>query len=390
MGFIKDLFNAAYGSYEGALADSWLESITCDEYKPGQLMANGHIQHSKRGCNTSGTPDVITDGSKIFVGPNETAIVIENGKIVYALAEPGYHTFHSEQTKGFFSGNSMGEGLKNINEDAKERFTYGGDKAVVQMVLYINQKEIPGNEFCTDWIPIRIHVPSINYDVDCSCMLAGQYSFRIVDAVAFYKNFVGNREGGYYAASLVSLINSVLLTGIQSAIPRLFSEGTRPSAMIEYVDALAKAICEETTKALGPERGIGLVSCGISSFVLQGADLHYLQRFERDSVLKDPTMAAAHLAGATADAMQTIAYSASAGAGPTGYGLIGAALLAQRKAEGIEPEKPKARMWHCNCGKYVRGKFCGHCGQQELFECRECGTATTGKFCPNCGHNVRR
>lgn len=387
MGFVKDLVGAAYGSYEGALADSWLESITCDEYASGQLMAKGHPLHSGRSSNTSAEANVITDGSKIFVGPQETALVIENGKITNVLSQQGEHIFHSEYSKGFFSEGSLGEKLHNVTEDAKERFAFAGVKAVVQLVLYINQKEISGNEFATDWIPVRVHIPDINYDVDCSCRLAGMYSFKIVDAVAFYKNFTGNNEGGYYADSLSGLIKSLLLTGVQTAIPKLFSEGTRPAAMVGYAEALGRAICEETTKALGPQRGLALVKCGISSFTLQGKDLRYLKEFEKDKVLLDPVMRAAHLTGARAEALQTIAYKADTGI--AGFAIIGAALEKKRAEEGIVPQKPKLELWQCKCGRYSQGKFCSNCGQARLYECRECGALTTGRFCPHCGTKLR-
>lgn len=382
MGFVKDLAGAAYGAYEGALADSWLESISCSEYFQGELVKRGRAIYGTHSSNISRNPDVITDGSKIFVGMNETALVIENGEIINAFSESGEHVFHSEKSKGFFSGKSITEGLQNINSDAKDRFTFGGDKALVQRVLYINQREIPGNEFALKAIPIRVHVPDINYDVDCTCRLSGRYSFKIVDAIAFYKNFVGNIEATYYASSVTGLINTLLLTGIQAAIPKLFNEGIRPSAMVEYVEALAKAICEETTRALGPQRGIALVSCGISTFHMTGADLKMLQTLERDKVLVDPTMAAAHLVGATADAMEAIAYNANAG---KGYALIGAALLKQREEEGYIPPKPIPHYWRCKCGKYASGKFCGNCGEPQQFECQECGAMYVGNFCPLCG-----
>lgn len=379
------VLDALWNSIDGALADSWLEVITSNEYGQGQLMANGYVLRGTRSSNTKSTPGVFTDGSEVFVGHNETALFIENGKISGIFDTPGAHKIHSQFTKGFFSGESVKEGLKNLNEDAKERFTYGGDKAVVHRVLYINQREITGNEFSLEGVPIRINVPAINYDVDCSLNLWGYYSFRIKDAVAFYKNF-----NCMYADPIVGLINSLLLTALQPAIAKLFAEGTRPSGMVEYVDKLSTAICEETTRQLGPERGIELVSCGLESFVLQGADLHRLQELERDKVLTDPAMAGAHLVGATADAMQKIAWYANGAGGLWGYTRIGAEIRKNREEQGILPEPEKPRLWKCHCGEWVRGKFCTYCGQKEIFECRECGAEVTGSFCTMCGAKLKR
>lgn len=380
------IIDAIRGAYDGAFADSWLEAITIDEYRPGQLVAIGHAMHSSRGTNTQGTPDVITDGSKVFLAYSETAIAVENGEILHVYSEPGMHVFHSERSKGFFSGKSIKEGLKNINEDAKERVTFGGDKALVQKIYYINQRENPGNNFALEGVPVRISSGDGVFDVDCSCNIRGTYSFKIVDALAFYKNFVGNAAKSFFSDPIVGLINAFIANCLQTAISKLFSEGIRPAAMVEYAEALAKKICEETSEKLGPERGLAIISCGIETFTLNGQDLHMLQEIQRDEVLTDPTMAAAHLVGATADAMQTIAYNAADFRGPGGYDLIGLALMEKRKAEGIEtPKRKTGRVWRCVCGRLMDGKFCTLCGHQRVNECKECGGIGTGKFCPMCG-----
>lgn len=380
------IVDAIRGAIDGALADSWLEAITIDEYIPGQLVAIGHPIHSSRGVNTKGTPGVITDGSRVFLAYSETAIAVENGEILHVYTEPGMHIFHSERSKGFFSGNGIKEGIKNINEDAKERFTFGGDKALVQKIYYINQRENSGNSFALEGIPVRISSGDGVFDVDCSCNIKGAYSFKIADALAFYKNFVGNAAKSYFSDSIVGLINTYIANCLQTAISKLFSEGIRPAAMIEYAEVLAKTICEEVTQKLGPERGLAILSCGIETFTLSGKDLHLLQEIQRDEVLTDPTMAAAHLTGATADAMQTIAFNAADFRGPSGYDLIGLALMEKRKAEGIEtPKRKTGRIWRCVCGKLMDGKFCTRCGHEMVYECKECGGVGTGKFCPMCG-----
>lgn len=385
------IIDAIRGAYEGAFADSWLEVITIDEYRQGQLVAIGHPLRSKRSSNTSGTKDVITDGSKVFLAYSETALTVENGEITNIYDTPGEHKFHSELTKGFFSGGSITEGLKNINEDAKDRVTFGGDKAVVQKVYYINQREQMGNKFASSQgIPVRIHVPDLNYDVDCTCTLSGAYSFKIVDAIAFYKNFVGNIAKPYYSDPIVGLINSYIMTSVQTAIANLFANGTRPSGMVGYVESLAAQLCDVTTEQLGKERGLALISCGIDKFTLSGNDLHFLQEIERDKVLTDPSMAAATLVGAVADAIQTIAYDAEAARGPWGYGRIGVALMEKRKAEGYVERPKRRRTWRCKCGTYVQGNYCTKCGQKELFVCDECGAEGSGKYCEMCGYEIKR
>lgn len=64
--------------------------------------------------------------------------------------------------------------------------------------------------------------------------------------------------------------------------------------------------------------------------------------------MKEPGMAAAHLTGAKADAMQAAAENTS-GAPAFATGLLKGAILEQDE-------------WRCRCGTANKGKFCTQCG----------------------------
>ena len=155
-------------------------------------------------------------------------------------------------------------------------------------------------------------------------------------------------------------------------------------------------------------------------------DAQLIKDAQKNAILRDPTMAAATLAGAQADAMKSAA-SNTAGAmtGFMGMGMaqqagganmqglyqMGAQQAAQSAAQqstvapagawkcecGAEntgkfcaqcgKPKPQAGVWTCSCGTQNTGKFCAECGKprpQEEWTC-ECGTVNKGKFCAECG-----
>ena len=125
--------------------------------------------------------------------------------------------------------------------------------------------------------------------------------------------------------------------------------------------------------------------------------------------MRDPTMAAATLVGAQADAMKTAAGN-QAGA-MTGFMGMGMAMnagngmnaqnlfamgqqqqaqqAAAQQASAQQAAKPAADGWKCSCGAVNTGKFCSECGapkptDTEGWVC-SCGTVNKGKFCSNCG-----
>ena len=62
------LIRAAAGAVGGTLADSWLEYITAGDMGANTVMTKGvQIKRGKHGSNTKGTPDIISNGSRVEV-----------------------------------------------------------------------------------------------------------------------------------------------------------------------------------------------------------------------------------------------------------------------------------------------------------------------------------
>jgi len=124
-----------------------------------------------------------------------------------------------------------------------------------------------------------------------------------------------------------------------------------------------------------------------------------------NATLKDPTLAAATLAAAQAQAMKDAAKNTSTGpmmafagmnmAGTTG-GLNAQQLYAMGAQQSAAPAAPKVQpavqngSWTCSCGTVNTGNFCSNCGsrrpQPASWTCPQCGQQENhGNFCSNCG-----
>ena len=178
--------------------------------------------------------------------------------------------------------------------------------------------------------------------------------------------------------------------------------GIRYSALPGHADDLARVLNDVLSKKWKELRGIEIVSFGVSSIKANEEDERAIKELQRNAALKDPTMAAAHLAGATAAAMQAAAAN-EGGMGAmgafVGMGMAGQAGGAnmqnlyqmgqnQQAAAGQQTAAPgQAAGWTCTCGTVNTGNFCGNCGAKKPsaeWTCT-CGTVNTGNFCSNCG-----
>ena len=394
MGLIK----AGVGAVGGVLADQWKEFFYCDALPTDVLMRKGEKRTSGRSSNTKGNDNIISNGSGIAVADGQCMIIVEQGKIVEVCAEPGQFTYDTSTEPSIFSGN-LGDSIKETFKTIGKRFTFGGDTAKDQRVYYFNTKELIDNKFGTpNPIPFRVVDSKIGLDIDVSVRCSGVYSYKIADPLLFYTNVCGNVEQEYSRDELDGQLKTEFISALQPAFGKLSDMELRPNQIVSHNTDLENAMNAALSAKWGELRGLKVVSIALGSVTLPDEDADMIKQAQRTAIMKDPTMAAATLVGAQADAMKAAASNeAGAMTGFMGMGMAmnaGGGMNAQnlfamgQQQQAAQPTQT-ADSWKCSCGATVTGKFCHECGSprpaaDDGWTCA-CGNVNKGKFCSNCG-----
>ena len=132
----------------------------------------------------------------------------------------------------------------------------------------------------------------------------------------------------------------------------------------------------------------------MNPITLPEEDAALIKEAQHTAIMRDPSMAAATLVGAQAEAMKTAA--GNEGGAMMGFMGLNMANQAggvntqslfnmanqQKEAQTVSPNS-----WTCTCGTVNTGKFCVECGKpnpKSPWVC-SCGQENTGKFCSQCG-----
>ena len=390
MGLIK----AALGSVGGVLADQWKEYFYCDALDSNTLVVRGQKRTSGRSGN-KGSDNIITSGSVIAVADGQCMIIVDQGKIAELCAEPGEFTYDASTEPSIFSGN-LGDGIMDVFNAIGKRFTFGGEIPKEQRVYYFNTKELVGNKYGTPSpVPFRVVDQRAGIDLDVGIRCFGEYSYRICNPILFYTNVCGNVKTAYTRDMLDNQLKSELLTALQPAFAKISDQGIRYSSLPGHTTEIADALNEVLSGKWRDLRGLEIVAFGVSSVKASEEDEKMIKELQRNAAFRDPNMAAAHLVGAQAAAMQDAAKNANGAAmgfmGMNMAGQAGGINAANLYAMGSQPAPTQtpADGWTCpGCGKTAFGKFCPECGAKKPEDgwiCPSCGKKNKGKFCAECG-----
>ena len=441
MGLIRTALNSA----KGVMADQWKEYFYCDAMEENVLALKGQKRVSGRASN-KGSDNIITSGSVIAVADGQCMMIVEQGKIVEFCAEPGEFVFDASTEPTIFSGD-LGQGIMESLKTMGKRFTFGGEAAKDQRVYYFNTKELVGNKYGTpNPVPFRVVDERAGIDIDISIRCFGEYSYRISDPILFYTNVCGNVADVYTRAQIDGQLKTELLTALQPAFAKISDMGIRYSALPGHTMELASALNDVLSAKWRDLRGLEIVSVGVSSVKASEEDEAMIKEMQKNAAFRDPTMAAAHLVGAQAAAMQSAAKNENAGPAMAFMGMNMANQMggaspqnlyqmgqqqqmaqqnayqsssagqsyvqapqgnqnyaqntqtqaggqsAQRSTQGVNGMP--ADNWQCSCGAVVTGKFCTECGAKkpepkpaaDTWTCPNCGKiGLSGKFCSECG-----
>ncbi len=434
MGLIK----AAIGSVGGTFADQWKEFFYCDAIDKDVIVVKGQKRTSDRSSNTKGNDNIISNGSVIAVADGQCMIIVEQGKVVEVCAEPGQFVYDTSTEPSIFAGN-LGRSILDTFKTIGKRFTYGGDTGKDQRVYYFNTKELIDNKFGTaNPVPFRVVDSKLGLDLDTALRVSGVYSYRITNPLLFYTNVCGNVEVEYNRSEIDTQLKTEFISALQPALGKLSELELRPNQIVAHNTELEDAMNQALVNKWENTRGIRVVSIALGSVTLPPEDAEMIKQLQSAAVLQNPTMAAAKLVSAQANAMETAAGN-SAGA-MTGFMGMGMAMnqggmnaqnlfamgqqqqmqqpmmnqqmqqpmmnqqmqqpmmnqqqaqpvMGQQMQQAAPAQTAEPETWTCSCGSVNTGKFCQNCGtpkpqpQPTSWTC-SCGSVNTGKFCQNCG-----
>jgi len=211
MGLIK----AAVSAVKGTFGDQFLTAIQCED------MGNDVLMVKK--TNENG---VIAKGSRIIVEHGQVALLLDNGRVLDATAEPGVYEFDESSSPSFFAGQ-----FGPVFKEMWERFKFGGADAKEQAVYFFNTKEIVDNKFGTpapipfqDWshpIPNQMTNTISPMRVEIKCF--GKYTFKIANPALFMSTISGNVDV-YRKNMVVEQIRTEVISVFQNITNELGSK----------------------------------------------------------------------------------------------------------------------------------------------------------------------
>lgn len=407
------LIRAIKESAKGTLGDQWKEFFYCDAMDKNVLVTKGV---KRTNGNNKGNDNIISNGSGIAVADGQCMIIVEQGQIIEVCSEPGEFTFDSSSEPSIFAGN-LGESVFATFKTMAKRFAHGGDTGKDQRVYYFNTKEILDNKFGTpSAILFKVEDKDLHYKLNVNLRCSGIYTYKITDPLLFYTNVCGNVEREYLRDEIDSTLKAEFVNALPVALANLAAQnnGLQPEEIAAHNFELVDTMMSVLTARWSELRGISVVNVAINNVNIDEKDAQRLAELQdeaqREARLSDPTLAAAALARAQADAMKAAA--SNAGGAMNGFmnlnmanqagGLnaqtlfaMGQAQQAQQQAQAQPQAQPQAAGWTCSCGALNQGKFCANCGAKKpagapLYKCDKCGwmpedPTNPPKFCPQCG-----
>ncbi len=392
------LISAALSAGGSVLSDQWRDYFYCESLTSDVLLTKAKKKQGK------GNENIISNGSIVAVNEGQCMILVDQGQITEICAEAGEFVYDTSTEPSIFYGD-LGENIVNSFKEFAKRVSFGGGAAKDQRVYYVNTKDIIGNKYGTvNPVPFRVVDTNVGLDMDIDIRCHGEYSYKIVDPILFYKNIVGNVSDEFRRDQIESQLKSELLTALQPTFARISEMGIRYSALPGHTTEIADVLNEVLSKKWTETYGIKISSFGISSINASEEDEKTIKELQRAGALKNPNMAAATLASAQAQAMQDAAKNTATGPMMAFAGMNMAqqaggmnaqqlfAMGAQQQAQAQPAPQPQmtapsADSWTCSCGTVNTGNFCQNCGSKRPaagWTC-SCGNVNTGNFCTNCG-----
>jgi membrane protease subunit (stomatin/prohibitin family) len=183
------LVRAVTGAVGGMFADQWKDFYTVPAGLPSTAALFAAVPqgtNAGRGSNTSGSSNIITNGSKIVVPEGYGLLLFQDGQITGFVAEPGGYEWRSDDinSQSIFAGDGI---VSPLIKQSWERFKFGGQPGSQQAAFFVSLKELPDNRFGTQ---SEIYWDDGFLNTQVGAVTRGSYTLKIVDPILFVKNYV--------------------------------------------------------------------------------------------------------------------------------------------------------------------------------------------------------
>ena len=387
MGIIKAIGSAI----SGGLADQWLEVVEADDMGEQTVFTSGVL--IRRGQNTKGTNNTVSNGSVIHVYDNQFMMLVDGGKVVDYTAEPGYYKVDNSSLPSMLNG-ELGESVK----ETFNRIKYGGQTPTAQKVYFLNLQEIKGIKFGTR-NPINYF--DNFYNAELFLRAHGNYSIKITNPLQFYAEGIPRNKDRVNYDEIGEQYLSEFLEALQSAINQMSADGTRISYVTSKAMELGKYMQDILDADWNQMRGMEIQSVAIASLSYDESSQKLIQMRNEGAMMSDPSIREGYVQGAMARSMEKAAANPNGAMngfmgvqmGMNAFGSSFASASASNQQQMQQQAAAKAQqeaakgVWKCACGTENTGNFCPNCGSAKpmVWICGKCGTENSGKFCSNCG-----
>lgn len=190
------ILDAAFDAFSGTLADQWKDIVTVGEFDERTAVAPGVRKRSNEGYGyNQGQSNILSNGSIIYVPENTAAFIFSQSGIENVITKPGGYEYRDGQLSVFDKQSRDESGIvKTLFNQTAQRIGFSGMSADDKRVSFVNLRELRGIKFGTRG-PLAYN--DLYYETDLEVYAYGLFSIKIVEPVAFVRNFLPANVGSY-------------------------------------------------------------------------------------------------------------------------------------------------------------------------------------------------
>lgn len=258
------ILDAAFDAFSGTLADQWKDVVTVGEFDERTVVAPGVRKRSNEGYGyNQGQSNILSNGSIIYVPENTAAFIFSQSGIEDVITRPGGYEYRDGQLSVFDKQSRDESGIvKTLFNQTAQRIGFSGMSADDKRVSFVNLRELRGIKFGTRG-PLAYN--DLYYETDLEVYAYGLFSVKIVEPVAFVRNFLPVNVGSYSFNDLESR-SQLVAEFLHSFIVALNSLSTeyRISQLPSQAGKIADQIRLEGENAGTWKERFGIELCGVA------------------------------------------------------------------------------------------------------------------------------